>query len=277
MNHIIAKVKIRGTENKYRKILSSDIPVYSVNSDFSNTAVDYDPGTLLDDDAWFKIASLKEKDFCIGIIKQNTSSVDFDMLTKELFSQIDFIFTDDGTFIYFQNISKTKLISKKFILHLGEDFKYDNNCLSIPINELPDAIYEKNTDSLYFRKLSSITSIFKGLDQLYREATEGEVQGFLEIDFICLKVGFNSGSVNTSNRRRIAIAVDTLKRLKDDEKRQVFDYIKEYCPNLRTEGEAFSVNSEDSLKQLLYGIEQRYYTTLVGGEKRLANSVIKLS
>ena len=34
--------------------------------------------------------------------------------------------------------------------------------------------------------------------------------------------------------------------------------------------------SEKELKELIYGIEQRYYTTEIGNEKRLANSVIKL-
>lgn len=39
---------------------------------------------------------------------------------------------------------------------------------------------------------------------------------------------------------------------------------------------SFEVGSEDELKMLLYGIEQRFYTTVVGGEKRIANSVIPL-
>ena len=31
------------------------------------------------------------------------------------------------------------------------------------------------------------------------------------------------------------------------------------------------------MKKLLFGIEQRFYTTPVGGEKRIANSVILLN
>ena len=38
----------------------------------------------------------------------------------------------------------------------------------------------------------------------------------------------------------------------------------------------FDIGSEKELKELIYGIEQRYYTTEIGNEKRLANSVIKL-
>ena len=35
----------------------------------------------------------------------------------------------------------------------------------------------------------------------------------------------------------------------------------------------FEISDDDSLKLLIYGIEQRFYTTQFGQEKRLANSV----
>ncbi len=38
----------------------------------------------------------------------------------------------------------------------------------------------------------------------------------------------------------------------------------------------FSIKDEERLKHLLWGIEERYYTTRVGGEKRVANSVSKI-
>ena len=39
---------------------------------------------------------------------------------------------------------------------------------------------------------------------------------------------------------------------------------------------SFIVKSNEDLSLVLYGIGQRFYTTPVGGEKRIANSVIKL-
>lgn len=54
-------------------------------------------------------------------------------------------------------------------------------------------------------------------------------------------------------------------------------YIGDYCPGLKVSENSFEVGSENELKMLLYGIEQRFYTTPVGGEKRLANSVITLN
>jgi hypothetical protein len=42
------------------------------------------------------------------------------------------------------------------------------------------------------------------------------------------------------------------------------------------ENQAFKIATEEDLKALLYGIEQRYFTTPVGNERRLANSIISL-
>lgn len=36
------------------------------------------------------------------------------------------------------------------------------------------------------------------------------------------------------------------------------------------------ITSEESLKLLLYGIEERFYTTAIGHKKRIANSVVAL-
>ena len=63
-----------------------------------------------------------------------------------------------------------------------------------------------------------------------------------------------------------------------DDKFEIYTYIKDYCNDIPydTEHKRFTIKDEESLKHLLWGIEQRYYTTKVGGEKRVANSVSKI-
>ena len=73
------------------------------------------------------------------------------------------------------------------------------------------------------------------------------------------------------------MAQKTLNELNDDEKRGIFNYIGEYCPGLIASENSFEIGSEEELKLLLYGIEQRFYTTIVGNEKRIANSVLCFS
>jgi hypothetical protein len=148
----------------------------------------------------------------------------------------------------------------------------------IIINQFPDAIYVKGEDKLYFNKLSSITSIFNGIYDLFKEATQEETQLFLANEFIKLECDFSVNQVKTANRKRIAMAQETLKKYNPKDKIKIFNYIREYCNDLEFDEneETFSIANEDDLKKLLYGIEQRYYTTSIGNEKRLANSIITI-
>lgn len=276
MKNICVKLSQR-EPNKYRKMLSSEEAIFP-EFEPENTSISvYTPGATLQDDDWFCITSVKKKEYSIDLFSETFTTVDLEMLTRSEFNKIDYLFVLDDRFIFFQNVSKAKLVSQKKIMHLGEDFTFKTDCAEIVIKDLPDAIYDKNTDSLYFRRLESITSIFRGIDMLYREATQEETDSFLANDFITLKNDYSSSKVKTANRKRIALAAKTLSELNESDRKNIFEYIGDYCPNLKVSESAFEVGSENELKMLLYGIEQRFYTTPVGREKRLANSVITLN
>lgn len=274
----IINVKLRQREkNKYRKIVSTDETIYESVSTIINSSSPYAAGATLEEGEWFYVENAKNQPYALEVLDHNFESVDFDSLDRNDFGKIDFLFAHIGDDIFFQNISKSRLISKKSIICFGENFEYKNNQQEIVVNDIPDAIFVADQNRLYFRRLESITSIFKGIDQLYREATEEEVSAFLENDFISLQDDYSATNVKTANRKRIALAKKTLDALSKDDQEKIFTYIGEYCPDLKTDENAFEVGSEDEMKLLLFGIEQRFYTTPVGGEKRLANSVIPLS
>lgn len=275
MKNICVKLKQRGGD-KYRKMLSSEEDIFPVFDPESVSSSPYSPGALLDDGEWFYICEASKQEYSIDLFSKDYTTVDFEELAREDFEKIDYLFVIAERFLFFQNISKSRLVSKKCIFHFGEEYKYKSDCNEITINTLPDAIYDKDTDILYFHRLESITSIFRGIDLLYREATQEETELFLNSDFICLKDGYSASQVKTANRKRIALAAKTLSELNEGDRKNIFSYIGEYCPDLRISDDAFEVGSEDELKMLLYGIEQRFYTTPIGGEKRLANSVIAL-
>ncbi len=80
------------------------------------------------------------------------------------------------------------------------------------------------------------------------------------------------------NRKRIALLMNTISEFTLEEREKIFDYTKGYCNNLAIcENERFIISSDSELKQLLFGISERYYTTPVGNEKRIANSIIKIA
>lgn len=276
MQNICVKLGQR-ENNKYRKMLSSEEAVFPtfVPEDISTSP--YTPGATLQDDDWFCITNAREKEYSIDLLSETYSTADLDSLTRAEFDKIDYLFVLDDKFIFFQSVSKSKLVSQKRIVHFGEGFTYKTDCAEIVIRDLPDAIYDKTTDSLYFRRLESITGIFRGIDMLYREATQEETDSFLANDFISLKDDYSSSRVKTANRKRIALAAKILSDLDESDRKHIFRYIEDYCPNLRVSENAFEIGSENQLKMLLYGIEQRFYTTPVGGEKRFANSVITLN
>lgn len=275
MNHVIAKIKIRGNKLKYRKILS-DKTLYTLPQDLC-PHIPYSPKHNLDEDSWFGINNFSQQPFCLDVLKEDFVSTAYDMLKSDEINKLNFLCAvQDGNYYYFQKISKAQLLSRKKI-YLGNQFKYSEDSKEIVINNVADAIYIKNIDILYFKKLSSITGIFKGIDNLYREATEEETNTFLESEFIELNEEFNVAQVKNANRKRIAMAIDIVNGFEDHQKEIVFDTIKDYCPNLVTENDAFKIASESDLKLLLYGIDQRFYTTPDGKEKRIANSIINLN
>ncbi len=276
MDNICVKIKQR-EKDKYRKLLTINGNLYASLAISADLVSTYTPGALLEEGAWFCIQEISKKEFCIDVLTSDYSSVDFRTLERNDFTKVDFLFVLTENHIAFQNISKTKLLSKRRIFALGEGYQYQDDCNEIVINDIPDAIYDKVNDVLYFRRLESITSIFRGIDQLYREATDEETTQFLSNEFINLKNGYSTASVKTANRKRIALAMKTLNALNDNDKKNIFAYIGDYCPELKVTEDSFEVGTEEDMKKLLFGIEQRFYTTPVGGEKRIANSVIPLN
>ena len=275
MNYVFAKIRQRN-KNKHRKVAETAEKVFSDFNMDAITEVPYSCSTLPDDETWFCINDASHQDFAIDLIKNSISTVDYDSLSRSEFERIDFIFVVSGNYTFFQNVTKARLLRKKSLMSLGESFFISDDAQIISINSLPDAIYDRESNKLYFRRIESISSIFRGIDQLYREATEAETQSFLQSDFIRLENGFSPQNVKAQYRKRIALAVDILSKFSVDERHEVFSYIGDYCTEIKNGDGSFSVGSEEQLKLLLYGIEQRFYTTVVGDEKRIANSVITL-
>lgn len=277
MNQIYAKIRLRGHTNKYRKVLSTEEEVYHLPNGLLNSSCKYFPGAILDEEEWFRISDFSKTEFSIDITQINYESVDYDSLQKSEYAHVDYLFAKIDNNFFFQNVSKSKLVKRKGILGIGEGYSYQHDISILFINENPDAIYIPSDDMLYFKRLESITNIFKGISELYREATEHEVVEFLQNDFIALSNDFDSSKVKVTNRKRIALAVDTLSKIQEQDKQRIFSYIRDYCPDIATNDQKFRVGSEDNLKMLLYGIEQRFYTTSIGDEKRIAKSIVPLA
>lgn len=277
MDYVLANLRLgnRKQLEKYKVVLTKTRLFQDVDtSNYSS----YDASTLLSDDEWFCISSFSEKTFSIDLIRKKFENASFSLINEASFQKINYLVSvhDTGD-LYFQNITKSQLITRKFI-SFDRELKFTSQPKKyIAVHENPDAIYNATEDALYFRNLSSITGIFPGIDALHREATKEEVQKFLRLDFIQQDSSMNVEAVSQPNRKRIALALKKWDAIEEeDQKRIILGDIRNYCPRICNEDLTFRVQSDKDLTYLLYGLDQRFYTTTVGEERRIANSIITI-
>ena len=270
MNYVIARLK--GKKEEYEKLYSGEGLYYM--PDNLEGAVDYNPARILDDDEWYKLEKFAARDFCIDLLKGEFRTTDYIEFQKAKTDNIEYICSYQEENYFFQRIFKHNILLKKR-LTLGDNVALDKGEKSIVINDLPDAVYRKDIDVLYFKKLQAIAPIFRGIDILYKEATQEETEAFLKNDFIQLDNDYGVVKLKKMNRKRIAMALETLNGFDKEQRKEVLEYTHKYYPNLKYDNkkEIFTIGNEDDLKYLLWGIEQRYYTTPVTNENRVANSV----
>ena len=273
MDHILAYIKTRAKKRIF-KLVSEQSLFDPVTVDLT-ACVPYNPDHNLDEDSWFKIEGFSNQAFCIDLLQKVFDSKDYDDLTKENFSKIAYLFAVQGEDFYFQKITPSLFVKRKTLV-FGEAATLEQSQTRLVINALPDAVYFKGSDTLVFRNLATISSIFKGIDELYKEATKEEVEQFLDETFIELSNDYGVEKVSTPNRKRIGLAMKTLESMSADDKTNMLEYIDGYCeqkPKFDQQNQKFEISTDEDLKLLVYGIEQRFYTTPFGKEKRCANSV----
>ncbi|BCO20050.1 hypothetical protein KUC3_29070 [Alteromonas sp. KC3] len=273
MDHILAHIKTRAKKRTFK--LVSDQSLFDTVKVDLNACVPYDPDHNLDEDSWFKIEGFSNQAYGLELLKKKFDSKDYHDLTKANFSKIAYLFAVQGDDFYFQKITPSLFVKRKTLV-FGETAELEKSQTRLVINVLPDAVYFKAADTLIFKSLATISSIFKGIDELYKEATKEEVEQFLDESFIELSNNYSIEKVSKPNRKRIGLAMKTLEGMSAGDKTNMLEYIDGYCEQrlkFDQQNQKFEISTDEDLKLLVYGIEQRFYTTPFGKEKRLANSV----
>jgi hypothetical protein len=268
-NYIYSKVKRK--QNIFR-IIETESEIYET-ADLVLTGIDYNPATIIEDEEFYQITNFSKTKFILDFLQDDLDSVNYDQITNEDLKKLSFIFTVQDNLYFFQTINSSFFISKKWFSIT--ELTLETNKPIITINPFADAIYNKENDILYFKKLASAQKIFKGMDQLYRTATEIETKNFLANEFLEVDENFQTKDVTIPNRKRIALVNETLRNFSDDEKKSIYEYTNHYSSVIYRNGK-FKIESDNDLKFVLWGIEQRFYTTPIGGDKRVANSIISI-
>lgn len=272
----MSKSVICKTKDNYKKLFEDDETLYPEIKDLKaieDNSFVFDNRTNLGDYEWFRLENFSTKGFATKEIKEKTTSVDYNQATQADAAGIEYIFELSDETLFFQKVTRNAFIKKRSFITLGEGFEKKENISLFQINAYPDAIYDRTKDILYFRRLFSITKIFNGINEIYRAATDSEVQSFLAEKAFSLADGFSAEKVKIPNRKKIALVQDTFSKMSKQEKKEMFEYIKDYYPNLSLTNGKAQISNEEDLKNILYGLEERFYTTLITKEKRIANSI----
>ena len=272
MDFLYSRITVRGKDN-LRKTLSN-ISVYPIPALDNHT--EFNDEIKLDDGQWFRLEAFSAKDYYPEYLRVGINNIEVGDLSKDEFEKVKFLISyQNDKFYLFQKIIQASLLSKRKFLDFQDGPKLETNKTLLIINDIPDAIYNKETDELFFKDISRVRQFFKGIEELLKEATDHEIEDFLHLDFIKLENGFDKTKVSLSNRRRVRLARQQYDSLSVEDKFRMNEYIKKYRPQLNFDevNNQFSLGSDEDFKNLIFGIDQRYYTTEVSNQQRVANSV----
>lgn len=264
---LIAKVKA-----EYRSILSQENEILDQLDTDNINAVQFDPGYKLEDDEWFCIAGFSMRSFFINLCKKGFSTASLGQIANNEYDKIQCIVIFQDGQKHFQRITPSRFVNRKTILDYSGEPKIVEHRKQLEVKLESDAIFITAKDTLYFRQIARIKTIFPGIEKLARKATQPEVDKFLNHGTIKLQEGYNTHSVGSHNRKRIADIGNKYLNLSSEKQQELIDYAKDKT-GINFENGTFKVGSETDLKNLLYAMDERYYYADIYEENRIANSV----
>lgn len=274
MDYLLARIDTR-KKNNMRLVLSDKTIYHDVVID---NVIEYNDEYKLREGEWFVVNEFKEKPYFKAWIKEPFNAGDYSQLQVEEYSGLRFLCAiQDGNKFMFQRLFSGNVYENKtflsFSLHAEPLLREDNQL--VVINKEPDAIYHQEENKLYFKSIPTVKPLFPGIEELYKEATNEEVETFLQLDCIQIGDGFTADRVKTPNRRNIKEAKEIYDNYTNEDKNALRAYAQKYRPelNYNPDVDVCEIANDEQLKDLIYCILQRFYTTEIGGKKRVAHSV----
>ena len=120
MTHVFAKIKMKASRNKYRKILSTEENLYDDLRQIVHSSCEYSPELSLDEAEWFKISDFSAQAFSIEITKERYETVDYPLLQKNEYDQLDYLFVKEKDILFFRKWENLSLSERKgyFLLEI---------------------------------------------------------------------------------------------------------------------------------------------------------------
>ena len=269
-------------DQKYRKLDNSDdISELVAPMIEPDNIIKFDPEAQLEHEDWFYI---EIDDIHMPMVKEYgdkfLSTVSLNDVTEEEFTKIDLIFRkveNDG--LVFQKITKSKrMVDKSILKWIPNIGKPERTIIEngIELKSAIDAYFDGN-DRLYFKNFRTIRSLFKGIDDYYRIASQAEVDEFKEFNLVRFIKEFK---IKTNNLKMLAVLKDYGIDLNDIAVKNTLLRTYSQYPNQEFElddNQNFIIDSNRKLTCLLKLALGRLYTNPITHHKMEANHAKKLN
>lgn len=194
----------------YRKLDNSDDISELVAPKLEpENCIEFDPELILEAEDWFYIEIDDEH---ISMVKEYedkfSNTAGLNDVTEEEFSKIGLIFRKvENNGLVFQKITQSKRMVDKSILKWKYNSRRAERTIienGIELKSENDAYFD-GIDKLYFKNFRTIRSLFKGIDDYYRIASQVEVDEFKEFNLVSFVSDFK---IKTNNLKMLAVLKD---------------------------------------------------------------------
>ena len=256
-------------------------PVISLEKEFQ---LDY----TLDTNEWFYVnLDGEEKAQMIAhYLMALDSSADTNNVVNGQYSELIALYLinrdlDGKLGIIFNRIfDKYYIVSKTFL-----KFSLNEACVSkeedvVEFNNRVDAYWDDVTSKLYFKNYSFIKPLFKGIEKFYRCATTEEVNAFVDSEFFQFEDSFKRDKLGERALKHIAEIIDQQAiDLNDVAIRVLYnEYANGYSESgfLISNNGKFILTKTTDLTNVINLLQEKYYTSQITREKRVAYSTSKI-
>ena len=266
----------------YRKLDNSDdISELVAPTIEPENSREFDPETKLEQEDWFYIEIDDDHRTMISEYSDKFfNSACLNNVNENEFSKIDLIFRkveNDG--LVFQKITQSKRMVEKSILRWRPNIRRPERTLienGIELKSEIDAYFDGN-DKLYFKNFRTIRSLFNGIDDYYRIASQSEVDEFKEFNLVHFVSDFE---IKTNNLKMLAVLKDYEIDLDDIAIKSTLLRTYSQYPSQEFElddNQNFIIDSNKKLTCLLKLALGRLYTNPITHHKMEANHAKKLN
>jgi hypothetical protein len=204
--------------------------------------------------------------------RQYSELVAFYLISKDLDGKLGIIFN--------RIFDKYYIVSKTFL-----KFSLNEACVSkeenvVEFNNRVDAYWDDVTSKLYFKNYSFVKPLFEGIEKFYRCATSEEVNAFVDSEFFQIEDSFKRDKLGERALKHIAEIIDQKAiDLNDVAIRVLYnEYANDYSESgfLISNIGKFILTKSADLTNVINLLQEKYYTSQITREKRVANSTTKI-